>query len=398
MNLARLTRQNIAGNAFRSWAVFLCACVVGAFALGTTLIVRGAEDSLQLAMRRLGADLVIVPMGTDNESQAALLAGKPGSGWLRESTVAEVRAVPGVAAASPQLYFPPLPSAPGCPESELYVVAFDPQSDFTVTPWLPPGRDPSLGRGEAWAGNCVRPEGGALTLQVHGYMLHLRENLAGTGTEIDSTVFITLETARELARVSGTQAATHPLAVPGDAISAVMVRLEQGADSRRAAIQIMEQVHGITPILGRGLYQTLRSQMAAQLTGILAVLASTWGAALLAVALVYSMAANERRREIAVLRALGATRGFVFRMLLSEATVLALGGGLAGVTVALAGLYFGRDFVAGQLGLPLVWPAWPWLAALVAVGLGLALANVALAVLIPAFRISREDTTVTMRE
>ena len=40
MNLYRLALRNIAGNAFRSWVVALCALLVASFALATTLIVR----------------------------------------------------------------------------------------------------------------------------------------------------------------------------------------------------------------------------------------------------------------------------------------------------------------------------------------------------------------------
>ena len=50
MNLYRLAFRNIAGNAFRSWVVALCALLVASFALATTLIVRGAESSLRLGL------------------------------------------------------------------------------------------------------------------------------------------------------------------------------------------------------------------------------------------------------------------------------------------------------------------------------------------------------------
>ena len=38
MNLYRLALKNIAGSAFRSWVVALCALLVAGLALGTTLI------------------------------------------------------------------------------------------------------------------------------------------------------------------------------------------------------------------------------------------------------------------------------------------------------------------------------------------------------------------------
>ena len=46
------------------------------------------------------------------------------------------------------------------------------------------------------------------------------------------------------------------------------------------------------------------------------------------------MAANERRREIGVLRALGATRGTVFRLILGESVVIAGLGAAIGVAAS----------------------------------------------------------------
>jgi putative ABC transport system permease protein len=55
------------------------------------------------------------------------------------------------------------------------------------------------------------------------------------------------------------------------------------------------------------------------------------------------MAANERRRELGVLRALGATRSFVFKSLVTEAGLLALMGGLVGTGMTALVIYLFRN-------------------------------------------------------
>ena len=65
MSLAQLAWKNISGNTFRSVVVSLCALLVAAFVLFTTLVMRGAETSLRLAINRLGADIVVVPEGSE---------------------------------------------------------------------------------------------------------------------------------------------------------------------------------------------------------------------------------------------------------------------------------------------------------------------------------------------
>ena len=58
MNVLRLAWQNISGHTFRSLVVGICALLLAAFALFATVVLRGAETSLQLASDRLGADIV----------------------------------------------------------------------------------------------------------------------------------------------------------------------------------------------------------------------------------------------------------------------------------------------------------------------------------------------------
>ena len=55
MNIYRLALKNISGSAFRSWVVALCALLIASLTLVITLVMRGAETSLRLAIERLGA-------------------------------------------------------------------------------------------------------------------------------------------------------------------------------------------------------------------------------------------------------------------------------------------------------------------------------------------------------
>ncbi len=82
------------------------------------------------------------------------------------------------------------------------------------------------------------------------------------------------------------------------------------------------------------------------------------------IGLVFSMAVNERRREIGVLRALGATRGFVFRSLLAEAGILALSGGIAGAAWLRSPSCSSGRSIMSSLGIPFLFPSrcpcWGW--------------------------------------
>jgi putative ABC transport system permease protein len=59
---------------------------------------------------------------------------------------------------------------------------------------------------------------------------------------------------------------------------------------------------------------------------------------------------NERRREIAILRSLGAHRGTIFLLILAEALMITLLGGTAGIFMAQVGLHLGGDALSAQVG------------------------------------------------
>jgi hypothetical protein len=136
MNLYRLALKNIVGSAFRSWVVALCALLVASLALATTLIMRSAENSLRLAIDRLGADIVVVPEGTASRVESALLMGMPVDVWMPTVNLAKIPAVPGVQVVSPQLYLSTLTGAACCAVEHMFLIAYDPQTDFVVEPWL----------------------------------------------------------------------------------------------------------------------------------------------------------------------------------------------------------------------------------------------------------------------
>ena len=93
--------KNLSGKGLRSWIVVLCALIVGAFALFSTILLRGAATSLDLAADRLGADIIVVPEGTQTQAEGALLMGAPAHFWMPDENVDRPAAIPGIAGGGP---------------------------------------------------------------------------------------------------------------------------------------------------------------------------------------------------------------------------------------------------------------------------------------------------------
>ena len=397
MNLRRFVLRNIRGTAFRSVAVFLCALIVAGFTFATTVILRGAQQSLRVAVERLGADVVIVPEGIEARVESALLMGKPVSAWMPEQNLGKIAGIPGVAVASPQLFLASDPHAPYCSAPEAFLVAFDPQTDFTISPWLEERPSHPLSRGEVIGGSLVSAPEGGRGITLYGHPLTLAGKLRPTGAGLDQTLFFTFETAQDVLQALQRHAARPP-EVPAHSISSILLKMAPQVDPTAASLRIIRDVPGVTPVESPDLFKAYRRQMTGLNRAMLTVLTTTWVLSVALIGLIFSMAANERRRELGVLRALGATRRFVLQSLLAEAALLGLGGGVAGIALAILVLYLFGTPIVSSLKVPFLFPSPLTLGALVAGGVALVLISVVLAALGPALKISAQEPALAMRE
>jgi putative ABC transport system permease protein len=397
MSLLQLAWKNISGNRVRSWVVALCALVVAAFTLFSTLFLRGMAVSLELAAARLGADIVVVPEGAHAEMDGALLMGVPAHFWMSEEIIGKLAAVPGVEAVSPQIYLGTLEGVSYSTVSEVFMVAYDPQTDFTVRPWLEQSLPDGLGFGEAIGGAYIYATEENDGILVYGCPVTLKGNIAPTDSGLDQTLFFTLETAREIARASEIEA-EEPLVIPPGQVSAVLLKTKPGSNNEEIAVAIYRTIPGVFPIESSNLFQASRIQLGSVLNAVVIVLALIWPLAVVLIGMVYLMAADERRRELGVLRALGATRRFVFESLLEEASLLAACGAAAGITIAVLAIYLFRNLIIKSFGVPFLLPSAGSLLLQIGIGLLLSMLSVVLAALYPALKISRQDPAVAMRE
>ncbi len=210
-------------------------------------------------------------------------------------------------------------------------------------------------------------------------------------------MFVTFETAQDIARISTTQA-EKPLEIPADSVSAIMVRVKPGEDPHKVAIKILQMVSGVTPIESPNLFQSYRHQMRGLLNTFIILIGVVMGLSVLLLGLVFSMAANERRRELGVLRALGATRDFVLLSLLAEANILAALGALVGIVLTAFSIFLFRNLIVNDLGIPFLYPQPLTLLVEVIVGLAVAMVTVTLAAWVPVRRVSMQEPANSMRE
>jgi putative ABC transport system permease protein len=186
--------------------------------------------------------------------------------------------------------------------------------------------------------------------------------LAPTGTPVDRSVFVSLEAIEAIHLEGPTGAGTtlsadalRQMDLQPDQITAFLV----GLTSPTAALRLQRQVNtypeealqGIIP--GVALAQLWQVVGAAERT-LAAVAAFVVLTGLICILTAILTSLNERRREMAILRALGARPHHIFALLVSEAALLAFFGAVLGTALTYGALLAGAPVLEQRFGIFLI--------------------------------------------
>lgn len=398
---SRLVWNNLWRKTFRTVLLLVSSALAAGILFLSYFFLHSLNSSLDVTGQRFGADVMVVPKGYGTVAQQILLSGTTTAFYMPGSVQDTIRSIPEVLVASPQLYLETYSGSCCQVEGNFPVIAFDPVTDFTLKPWLsntgnrPFTSDSIMIGSEAGGKNAIyhldyQSYEEHLTLFQHPFVVsHL---LYPTGTGADNTIFMDLRKAYQLRR-----AGNNGLNFPENSISVVLVKTQPG-DEEFVKRQIERLLPEVSAVTGSGLRETVERQLfplrllSYSMMGIVLVMAGLQAAAL------FTAVVAERRREIGMFRALGATKRAVVRLLSEEAALSGLLGGLAGTSSVAIVLYDNRVLIRKTIQLPLLFPS---LGMSVAIALTAILATILIAVAsaaLPIWSIVNEDPYMAIRE
>lgn len=355
-------------------------------------VAEGIRASVEVGFSRMGADLIVVPEDTLVNITSALLTVQPTDSTFDAHVMDQVAQIAGVARVAPQRIYR-VPVMAGMPNHRVNLIAFDPARDFSVLPWLNAKASSAMRTGDLLSGGR-RPEKIGEELEFCGTPTSVYGQLGRTGVgPFDDSLFTTFDTIAEIANHGGT---SSPICLPGyepGKLSAVLVRLVVGATVEQVRFAIA-RVAGVKVVAGASIITSNRQSVTALFAGVAAFTALMLASLMILVSLLFSAIIAERRREVGLLKAVGARGSQVVRMLLVEAGFATGLGGLCGIALGGGCLFaFQRSlgYYLETLQILFIWPS-PRSIALFALGcVMLASAVGVTGAMIPAWRASRRD-------
>jgi putative ABC transport system permease protein len=354
MNIYAVAFKNLKRKVTRTWLLLAIVAVVACTLFSATLFLRSIGNALKIGTYRLGADILVVPQNAEEEARTALLSGKPTNFLMDRSVLDKVRKVDGVKRVTPQLFIKPA-SFSCCFNVDVFLIAFDPATDFTIGPWVEKHLARKLSTTDIITGRHVPVIVGD-TIPFYGTNFTVVGTLEPTGMDFfDTSVFMSLDAAYAMAEASKVKS-PRPIEIGRDKISTVLVQVNDDIAPDRVAIRIEHDVDGVKAIASDTVISTVRKQLAGLMHIILAISIILWFIILLIMAFAFTMIVNERRRELGLLRAMGATKTDITVLVLTEAATLSVAGGMAGILLGFGLLAALKNTLLYYLKLPYLFP------------------------------------------
>ena len=202
---------------------------------------------------------------------------------------------------------------------------------------------------------------------LFGNKLRVVAQFDTTGSTLDNAVYANFDTARILIDSSLDKGLNKYTTLDtGHIISSVMVRVAPGRDVDAVAADIQASVPGVSVTTSMTMVSGIARSLEATSRTVTVLVALVWGVGVAMITLIFVLMIVERQREFGTLIALGAHKGLVARIVVSESVAVnAVGAGL-GVLVSGVLITSFSGLVRQTIGLGFLIPSLPVITSLAA--------------------------------
>lgn len=347
-----LALKNLKKRSFRTKSLIALGAVLAFSIFCGVLLTQSLSLGSSYMSGRMGGDIMVVPRGCSLKFRNTLLKSESNTFYMKENLEGKISKVPGVEMLSPQLFIGSLNAS--CCTVPVQLIGFDPKTDFTIKAWMTKIDSSKLEFGEVVIGSRVNAEVGS-DIWLFGQPFKVAATLDDTGMGFNSSVFMTIETAKHMIESSG-EAAVHPTAIGKDQVSALFIKLAAGSVGEEVAENILTLYPQTDVVILKEMMQSIKSEIN-NIKGLVYVIqALLWTGSILILIIIYTFTINERKRELGLLLSLGSTRTKLAGLLMTETLIINVTGALLGAAAASFFMYEFRMLIAISFGIPYMQP------------------------------------------
>ena len=394
-----LSLKNIKRRPFRSAALAALVMFLSFTLFFGAFTIISLQNGLEGYRSRLGADVVVVPNSAKGHGTVddILLQGITGAYYMSAKDVEKIKAAPGVEQAARQFFLTSAKAS--CCSSRVQIIGFEPETDFLIQPWIRESYSGEFSDGDIIVGADVSvPED--KTIKFYGETYRVAAQLDKTGTGLDSAVYANMNTVKQMAHNAANLLETDTFkGVDIDsAASAVMIKTSEGYSAEAVADDINIHITKVQASPAKSMVSGI-SEGLSGVSGMIGVLVGViWILAVVILIVVFALLSNERRKEFAILRTMGASKTMIFSVMAFESVMTSAAGAFLGLAISFAVIFPLADTLKAALGFPFLLPGAAVLAALCGGTLLLSVAAGVFTSSVSAYRISQSETGLLLRE
>lgn len=349
LNIPTISIKNLQRYGVRTFIMVIFTMLLVGMTFTSTILLKSMEKSIDNTINRIGSDIIVVPQEYEDDMKDSLFLGEPCSFYFDKSYIDEIKKLDDIKSVSPQLYITSL--AADCCTSEVQMIAYDPETDFIVQPWIDEMGLDKLTDKDILIGSSIEGEVGE-TLTFFNQEFKIAGKLNKTDTSYDEGVFLNFNDAKELLKNKKLKQVSH-VNDSDNVVSSLMIRTNEGADIKLIARKINYSLSGsdVKAYTMNGMFQNISNKMINLQSFSKVILYLLVIVSMIALMCIFTITVNERKHEFGVLASLGATKNHIMKIIIMEAGIIGLVGGILGVLISTLGLLIFKNIIYIRLGI-----------------------------------------------
>jgi len=270
-----------------------------------------------------------------------------------------------------------------CIVENILIIAYDPDTDFTVAPWIQYALREKQQPSDIVVGRLVKFYPGQ-KIKIFDKELRVIASLEPTGLGyFDNSAFMPLEGARKFLRElkernlkeeipsrqkildesfshlfpSEEESKVSIKDIDPDGISAIFIKVKDNVSIPDFSKKIIGNNEDVSVVNVKEATITIKRHLSSVLRAFFLPIMVLFIMGTLILGVVFSMSVNERQRELGLMRAVGATKTDVFKLVLYESLIISGIGCVFGILFGSGLIFLFKNKIMAALELLYIWPS-----------------------------------------